>query len=88
MKELLICLGGVVICCNFLLREGKRFASPMKREAPQPSSVAGILRMTKINNTYPPLSEVLSSLQSSLEKKGIALHADMEDYMSNEKKQK
>lgn len=40
--------------------------------------------MTKTNNTYPPLLEVLSSLQLSLEKKGIVLHADMEGYMNNE----
>ena len=84
MKELLLCLGGVVLCCIFLLREGKRFAAPLRRETPQHSSVAGILQMTKTNNTYPPLLEVLSSLQLSLEKKGIVLHADMEGYMNNE----
>lgn len=86
MKELLICLGGLGLGCFFLLREGKRFAAPRKRDTSQPSSVAGILRMTKTNNTYPPLLDVLSGLQSDLEKKGITLHADMEGYMGNGKK--
>ena len=86
MKEFLICLGVVGLGCFFLLREGKRFAAPIKREAPQPSSVAGILRMTKTNNTYPPLLEVLSDLQSNLEKKGIILHTDMKGYMDNGEK--
>lgn len=86
MKELLICLGGLCVSCVFLLREGKRFAAPVRKEMPQPSSVAEILQMTTTNNTYPPLFDVLSGLQSNLGKKGIALHADMKGYMGNEKK--
>lgn len=86
MKEFLICLGVLGLGCFFLLREGKQFAAPIKREKPQSSSVAGILRMTKTNNTYPPLLEVLSDLQPNLEKKGIILHADMKGYMGNGEK--
>lgn len=88
MYELLFCLVVIILGCIFLLREGKRAPTRMKKKTSQFYFVAEILNMTKTNNSYPPLLEVLSSLQSNLERNGITLHADLKGYMNNEKTQK
>ncbi len=45
-----------------------------------------ILSITPTNNTYPPLLDVLASLDDDLSKLGIKLHADMRGYLYDAKK--
>lgn len=79
--ELTVSLGVLIVGCVGLVLTAKKWTISNKKEDISP--VAGILDLTITNNTYPPLLDVFSSLQSDLDMKGITLRADMKGYMSD-----
>lgn len=72
----------LAVSCLVLILVGIRLSCSI-RKATDTSS--GILNITITNNTYRPLLDVLSSLDSDLEKLGEELHADMRGYMDHDK---
>lgn len=79
--ELVISLCALIAGCIGLILTAKKWVIANQKEHTSP--VVGILGLTITNNTYPPLLDVLSSLQADLDKKGITLHADMKGYMDD-----
>ena len=72
----------LVVSCLLLMLVGKRLSHSIRKMA---GSVFGILDITITNNTYPPLLDVLNSLNGDLKKLGEELHADMRGYMDYDK---
>lgn len=72
----------LAVSCLVLILVGKGLSHTNRKSA---GTSSRILDITTTNNTYPPLLDVLSSLDSDLEKLGEELHADMRGYMDHAK---
>lgn len=81
-------LGGSVLIlaagCICMMLVARKWSAFERERTMEQVSVMSILADTKTNNTYPPILDILSSLESDLAKKHIILHADMKGYMSDE----
>lgn len=72
----------LAVSCLVLILVGKGLSHSIRKAA---GPASDILDATITNNTYPPLLDVLNSLDNDLEKLGEELHADMRGYMDHDK---